>query len=69
MHDGRFDSLEEVIEFYNSGTKNGATTDLNIIKNHPKGGLNLTAENKADLIAFLKTLDDPSFLTNPNFAK
>lgn len=69
MHDGRFNTLEEVIEFYNSGTKNGATTDLNIIKNHPKGGLNLTAQNKADLIAFLKTLDDYTFITNPSFNK
>ena len=69
MHDGRFNTIEEVIEFYNSGTKNGPTTDLNIIKNHPKGGLNLTAQNKADLIAFLKTLDDYNFVTDVRFSK
>jgi cytochrome c peroxidase len=69
MHDGRFNTLEEVIEFYNSGTKNGATTDLNIIKNHPKGGLNLSPQDKQDLIAFLKTLDDYSFITDLRFSK
>lgn len=69
MHDGRFATIEEVIEFYNSGTKAGPTTDVNIIKNHPKGGLNLSPQDKLDLIAFLKTLDDYDFVTNPQFAK
>ncbi len=69
MHDGRFNTLEEVIEFYNSGTKNGATTDLNIIKNHPKGGLNLSTQDKQDLITFLRTLDDYSFITDLRYSK
>ena len=69
MHDGRFKTIEEVIEFYNSGTKNGPTTDLNIIKNHPKGGLNLSQQDKLDLIAFLKTLDDYSYISDIRFGK
>lgn len=67
MHDGRFNTLEEVVEFYNSQGKDGPTTDENIRKHFPKGGLNLTAEEKQDLINFLKTLDDYEFIVNPNF--
>lgn len=67
MHDGRFNTLEEVIEFYNSQTKDGATTDEVIRKHFPHGGLNLTATEKQDLINFLRTLDDYEFVSNPNF--
>lgn len=67
MHDGRFATLEQVIEFYNSGTKDGATTDEVIRKHFPHGGLNLTQEDKVDLLNFLKTLDDYEFISNPAF--
>lgn len=65
MHDGRFNTLEEVVEFYNSGVKYSKYTDEFLIKH--KGGLGLTEQEKADLIAFLKTLDDPEFVNNPKF--
>lgn len=67
MHDGRFATLEEVVEFYNSGTKDGLTTDEVIRKHFKNGGLKLTAQEKADLLAFLKTLNDYDFLINQNF--
>lgn len=67
MHDGRFQTLEEVIEFYNSGTKDGATTDEVIRKHFPHGGLNLSQQDKQDLINFLRTLDDYEFINNPEF--
>lgn len=67
MHDGRFKTLEEVIEFYNSQTKEGATTDEVIRKHFPNGGLNLTEEEKSDLLAFLHTLDDYEFLKDPRY--
>ena len=67
MHDGRFNTLEEVVEFYNSQTKDNPTTDAAIRKHFKEGGLNLTNKEKADLVAFLKTLNDEDFLTNPNF--
>jgi cytochrome c peroxidase len=67
MHDGRFSTLEEVVEFYNSGVKNGPTTDANLRMHVQQGGLGLSEQEKQDLIAFLKTLNDYDFLTNPKF--
>ncbi len=61
MHDGRFGTLEEVVEHYNSEIHPSETLDPNLAK-HPAGGLGLSAEDKAALVAFLKTLDDPKFL-------
>ena len=57
MHDGRFATLEEVIEHYSSGTQRSPTLDPNLAK-HPEAGLQLTAEEKHALVAFLKTLTD-----------
>lgn len=57
MHDGRFTTLEEVVEHYSSGVQRSATLDPNLAK-HPEGGIQLTTQEKADLVAFLKTLTD-----------
>lgn len=67
MHDGRFATLEAVIEHYNTGVMPSATTDELLQYNMQPGGLQLTAQDKADLVAFLKTLSDPSFLVNPAY--
>lgn len=61
MHDGRFNTLEEVVEHYNSGIQNHPTlspalTDAN---GNPVQ-LNFTNTEKAALVAFLKTLTDQS---------
>ncbi len=61
MHDGRFQTLEEVIEHYNSGGHNAANLDTNMRE------LNMTEEQKAALLAFLKTLSDPDFMENPAY--
>ena len=66
MHDGRFQTLEEVVEHYSSGVKRSATLDPNLAK-HPAGGLNLSAADKAALVAFLKSLTDERYL-NASFA-
>jgi cytochrome c peroxidase len=63
MHDGRFNTLMEVIEFYNSGTKNSPTVDPMISKNFDHGGLNLTPIEKLDLLNFLLSLNDTNFVT------
>ncbi len=63
MHDGRFKTLWEVIEFYNSGFKNSPTLDPFISKNLAKGGLNLTPVEKIDLYNFLVSLSDTDFVT------
>lgn len=65
MHNAQFNTLEEVVEFYNSGLKQSPTIDPNM-KTAYRGGLQyLTAQDKADLIAFLKTLTDTAFIHNP----
>jgi cytochrome c peroxidase len=57
MHDGRFKTLEEVIEHYDHGVHRSPTLDPNLAK-HPPEGLGLTGAEKAALVAFLKTLTD-----------
>lgn len=59
MHDGRFSTLEEVIDHYNSGFTRNETLDPNLAK-HPHG-LALTDADKKALVAFLKALSDPKF--------
>jgi cytochrome c peroxidase len=61
MHDGRFSSVEEVIEHYNSGGNYSSTVDPLMKKIGI--GLQLTNQEKQDLIAFLKTLSDDNFLS------
>jgi cytochrome c peroxidase len=60
MHDGRFSTLEEVVEHYSSGVKRGDTLDPNLAK-HPEAGIQLSTQEKADLAAFLKALTDETF--------
>ena len=57
MHDGRFQTLEEVVDHYDHGVVPGETLDPNLAK-HPRSGLGLTAADKKALVAFLKTLTD-----------
>lgn len=72
MHDGRFKTLEEVVEHYNSGVQ--PHPNLSPPLRLPGPGpiqvrrLNLTASDKAALVAFLKTLTDDRLLTDERFA-
>ncbi len=69
MHDGRFSTLEQVIEHYNSGIQNGPALD-NRLKT-PGGAplrLNLTPNEKAALVAFLLTLNDNNLVTDAKFS-
>jgi cytochrome c peroxidase len=61
MHDGRFRTLEEVVEHYCTGMIRSATLDPNLAK-HPDGGVPLSADDKRALVAFLKTLTDEKYL-------
>jgi cytochrome c peroxidase len=67
MHDGRFKTLEQVIDHYNTGAKQSATVEFLMQYNLQPGGLGLTAQDKADLVAFMKTLTDEEFLNNPAY--
>jgi cytochrome c peroxidase len=63
MHDGRIKTLEDVIEHYSTGVKSHPNVD-----NRVRGGLRFSSSEKASLVAFLKTLSDPKFITDPKFS-
>lgn len=69
MHDGRFATLDQVIEQYNSGIK--AHPNLDPVLKNPGGTpkqLNLTTADKAALVAFLKTLTDTNMTTDIKYS-
>ncbi len=66
MHDGRFETLEEVVRFYSEGIQHSPTIDP-LMKQVEGGGIGLTEQEILDLVAFLETLTDTSFLNNPDF--
>jgi len=67
MHDGRFDNLEEVLDFYSEGIQLASPNlDINILS-HGKQ-LNLSVQQKEDIIEFLKALTDTTFINNPAFS-
>ena len=69
MHDGRFSSLEQVVEFYNSGIVAHPNLSPPLrARNGTPLRLNLTVAEKAALVAFLKTLTDTSLGTDSRFA-
>lgn len=66
MHDGRFQTLDEVIEHYSSGIQQSVTIDP-LIEFANQGGVQLDAEQKELLKTFLLTLTDDHFIHNPDF--
>jgi len=68
MHDGRFATLEEVIEFYSHDLKQSPY--INPLMHHiNNGGVQLIPSEKQDLLNFIKTLRDDDFMTNPAFSR
>lgn len=68
MHDGRFKTLDEVIDFYSHHVLWSPYIDP-LMHHVNTGGVQLTPKEKADLKAFLLTLSDETFLTNPDYSK
>lgn len=66
MHDGRFSSLEEVIEHYNSGGHYSPTVDANM--KYTDDGLYLSETQKTALLDFLKMLSDNSFIEDDKYS-
>jgi len=66
MHDGRFGSLQSVLNFYSNGIQNTQNLDP-LMQQHGTLGIQLTQEEKEAIIAFLKTLTDEKFISNPAF--
>lgn len=68
MHDGRFLTLEAVLDHYSSGVVNSATLDSGL-NNGGTLGIPLSASEKSKIIAFLKTLTDNQYLTDTRFSE
>ena len=69
MHDGRFATLEQVIDHYSTGIQNHPNLPRRL--RNPDGSpvrLNFSAQDKQDLIAFLRTLTDESMLTDERWS-
>lgn len=68
MHDGRFLSLEAVLNFYSNGLEDNPRLDP-ILRNGETIGIPLNEQEKQDLISFLKTLSDENLLINPQYSE
>ena len=66
MHDGRFGTLDEVIEHYSSELVSSPTIDP-LMEHLSSGGVQLDSQEKDLLKKFLMTLTDYSFINNPEF--
>ncbi len=63
MHDGRFSTLEQVLAHYASGIQAGTARDNRL----PVGGIAMTTQEQADIVAFLKTLTDTTLNADTRF--
>jgi len=68
MHDGRFATLDEVIDFYSHDVKWSDQVDP-LMHHVLRGGVQLTPSEKADVKAFITTLHDEKFLNNPAYSR
>ena len=68
MHDGRFAKLEDVVEHYSTGLKRHPNIDGRLNGPAANGGFRFSTNEKAALVAFLKTLSDHKFVTDPKFS-
>lgn len=69
MHDGRFSSLDQVLEHYSHNIKNHPNLDVRLKgTNNLAKEMNISTQEKTALIAFLNTLTDYSLITDPKFS-
>ena len=68
MHDGRFETLEEVLEFYSTGIQNHPNLDNVLRDDGEPRRLNFDEDDVEDLVAFLNTLTDETFINDPKFS-
>jgi cytochrome c peroxidase len=68
MHDGRFKTLEEVVEHYDNGIANHKNLDSKFRAGEGAKKLNLSGIEKMALVAFLKTLTDEKFLNDERYS-
>lgn len=68
MHDARFATLAEVVDFYDHGIQQGPALDDRLKQRGAPQRLNLGAADRAALVAFLMTLNDPVLTTDVRFS-
>lgn len=68
MHDGRFGTLDAVLNHYSNAVVNGITLDP-LLQQNGTLGIPLSNQEKTQLIAFLKTLTDYQYLSDPRFSE
>lgn len=68
MHDGRFTTLAEVVDFYDHGIQEAPALDNRLRKDGRPQRLNLSTADRAALVAFLTTLTDHALTTDPRFS-
>ena len=68
MHDGRFNSLDQVINFYSIGVHPNSPNIDPLMEFSSQGGVQLDLQERQELKAFLLTLSDPDFINNPKFS-
>ncbi|HEX8301234.1 cytochrome-c peroxidase [Sphingomonas sp.] len=68
MHDGRFATLAEVIDFYDHGIQQGPALDNRLRQGRSPRRMKLSAADRAALVAFLMTLTDPELTKDPRFS-
>ncbi len=64
MHDGRYQTLEQCLDHYTDKIENFSNLDPLLVS-----GISLTAQEKKDIIAFLRTLTDYQFINDPRFSE
>ncbi|AUC77255.1 cytochrome-c peroxidase [Olleya sp. Bg11-27] len=69
MHDGRFSTLEVVLDFYDANAVDNGNVDPALLRPDGTYGISLTDYEKESLITFLKTLTDTQFLEDERFAE
>ena len=68
MHDGRFTTIDQVINFYSIGIHPNSPNIDPLIEFSSQGGVQLNPQERLELKAFLLTLSDEDFINNPNFS-
>jgi cytochrome c peroxidase len=67
MHDGRFATLSEVVDFYDRGIQDGPALDNRLRQGSGPRRLKLSPADRAALVAFLMTLTDTVLIKDPRF--
>lgn len=68
MHDGRFATLREVLEHYNTGVHDTPNLDRAFLKTPELGGMGLTNAQVDDILLFLATFTDSDLTTDPRYS-